>query len=303
MTPPAEDDRRRTRPWGRIGRAPTAVLVALSGAVVAVVLGRRRVDRAVERRVDDLLAAADSPADRRFTRDDLAALPAPVRRYLSHVLTDGRPRVRTVRLRQRGAIRLGGAGGRWRPFVATQHVTTRPPGFVWDATVVLVPPLSVRVLDASERGEGRLRARLLGVLPVARAGPDPRMNEGELLRYLAEAVWYPTALLPAGGVAWEAIDDRSARATLHHRGVTASVVFRFDDGDEVERVTAERYRAETDRYEPWTGRFRTYRDRDGIRVPVEAAVGWGPDGGDRYWRGTIEGIEYGGSEVVAGDEG
>ena len=34
------------------------------------------------------------------------------------------------------------------------------------------------------------------------------------------AAWYPTALLPRQGVRWEAVDDRSARATLEEGDVT-----------------------------------------------------------------------------------
>ena len=40
------------------------------------------------------------------------------------------------------------------------------------------------------------------------------MAEGELMRFLAEAAWYPTALLPSQGVRWQGADERSAFATL-----------------------------------------------------------------------------------------
>lgn len=36
--------------------------------------------------------------------------------------------------------------------------------------------------------------------------------QGELMRFFAEAAWYPTALLPSQGVRWQAVDDTSARA-------------------------------------------------------------------------------------------
>lgn len=144
-------------------------------------------------------------------------------------MPEGHPHVRTARLRQRGEFRLGGEDAPWRPIASTQHVSTRPPAFVWDGELALFPCLPVRVVDAYARGEGILRARLASALPVASAGPGPGMDEGELVRYLAEAAWYPTALVPGHGVAWEAVDDRSARATIEHRGVTASAVFGFDD--------------------------------------------------------------------------
>jgi hypothetical protein len=120
------------------------------------------------------------------------------------------------------------------------------------------------------------------------------MNEGELLRYLAEAVWFPTALLPSAGVEWEAIDDRAARATLEDEANTASLVFHFDAEGLVERVTGERYRQEDDAVAPWIGTFDAYEWRDGFRIPTRASVAWElSDGPLPYWRAQIESVEYG----------
>lgn len=281
--------------WGDYfeSRIITGGLLAVFCLVGIAVIGKRRFEDAVGTHVDELLADAGEGSTRRYTRKETADLPEPVGRYFDGVLADGQPIVRTTRLRQRGEFRLGGADAGWRPLAATQYVTTQPPGFVWDATIDVFPLLPVRVIDLYKRGEGILRARLLGVVPVASEGPSPEMNEGELVRYLAEAVWFPTALLPSQGVEWDAIDDRSARATLEHGGVTASLVFHFDDQDRIVRVTADRYRQEDDSYVPWTGYFREYEERHGVQIPTAAEVEWGlPERELPYWRATIEEITY-----------
>jgi hypothetical protein len=280
--------------------APATLALAMLGVAVLAVVGavavrRRRFDRDVAAAVDELRAGTAAEADpdgedRVYTREDLADLPAPVRRYLDAVLTEGQPRARTARIEQRGEIRLGEA---WKQFSGTQHVAVDPPGFVWDATVRFAPMVPVRVVDAYVDGEGSLRAKLLSALTVSAAAPAPEINESELLRYLAESVWVPTALLPGAGVEWEAIDDETARATLDDGDATASLVFHFDDW-RVERVHAEaRYRQEDDDVAPWTGYFDAYEAFDGVRVPAEGEVEWTlPDGDQPYWRGEIETIEY-----------
>lgn len=267
---------------------------ALVGAVAAVTLGRTRHERATKDRVADLLSASERSTAEPFDPAHVADLPAPVRRYFETVVEDGQSPTRTVRLTQRGALRLGGRTGSWKPMTATQQFTVDPPGFVWHADVAVAPFVPARVVDAYEFGRGSLHARLLSVVPVADADPGPEMNEGELLRYLGEAVWFPTALLPAAGVEWEAIDDRSARATIADRGTTASLVFHFDDDDLVERVTAaQRYRQEADDVAPWTGYFEDYRRVDGVRIPTRAAVAWTlPDGDRPYWRARITSIDH-----------
>jgi hypothetical protein len=128
------------------------------------------------------------------------------------------------------------------------------------------------------------------------ADPGPMLDQGELLRYLAEAPLYPTALLPGMGVEWTPIDDRSARATLTDRGTTASLVFSFNDRNEVARVRGTRgYLAEDGTYESriWTGYWHHYEDRGGRRVPTQGEVSWiHPEGEVSYWRGHIFHFEY-----------
>jgi len=272
-----------------------ALAVVLVGAALVGAVARRLRTGAVEERVRRLEAAADRPR-RTFDPDDVAGLPAPVRRYFETVLDEGQPYSRTVRLEQRGRFRLGDADSPWKPLEATQHVAVDPPGFVWDATIRLAPFVPVRVVDAYVGGEGSLRAAVLSVLTVADAEQSPELDAGELQRYLAEAVWYPTALLPAEGVQWAAIDERSARATLEHDDTTVSLVVHFDDDHLVERVVAEdRPRAVDDGFEPtrWTGRFWDYRERSGMLVPTVAEVEWNlPDGDLPYWRAKISRFEH-----------
>jgi hypothetical protein len=59
------------------------------------------------------------------------------------------------------------------------------------------------------------------------------------MRFFAEAAWYPTALLPRQGVRWEAVDDRSARATLEEGDVTLTMLFTFGKEGLIATVRAE----------------------------------------------------------------
>ncbi len=116
---------------------------------------------------------------------------------------------------------------RWVPFTADQFFTVTPPGFDWDARVRMLPGLNVFVRDAFREGAGLLHAQVAGLATVADATPSPDLSKSELLRWLAEAAWFPSALLPSQGVRWQAVGDDRALATVEHRGVRASLEFRF----------------------------------------------------------------------------
>jgi len=157
-----------------------------------------------------------------FTTDDLEGLPTPVRAYFENTLQEGQPYVDLVRLTQDGKLRLGGASSSWKPFTATQHVTVDPQGF--SGTLRYRSSRSYRFTSATSFGAVTVleEVSLYGVVPLDRAGSSRELNEAELVRYLAEAVWYPTALLPSEGVQWEpVVDAQTAKATIHHGDVSA----------------------------------------------------------------------------------
>ena len=160
----------------------------------------------------------------------------------------------------------------------------------------MMPGVTVRVHDAYVAGEGILHASLLGLVSMVNLRGTGGLAQDELMRFVAEAAWYPTALLPSQGVRWEAVDDRSARATLEDGDVAPTLLFRFDPDGPVETVCAEA-RGRSVRGEvvptPWRGRFWDHAIRDGMRVPLAGEVAWVlPDGPKPYWRGRITKLRY-----------
>ncbi len=91
-------------------------------------------------------------------------------------------------------------------------------------------------LTLLERGFFRLRC---SVLIIGQSRGTSELAQGELLRFLAEAVWYPTALLPSQGVRWQAVTDNSARASLQDANTSVSLLFHFAENGLIESVRAE----------------------------------------------------------------
>ena len=225
-----------------------------------------------------------------FTRDHLAGLPAPVARYFEFALTPGQPLLRTARIEHTGEFR-GALGQPWSPFTSIQHVSADPPGFVWDAKIRMSPLLTMRVRDSYLDGTGSMQACVAGVIPVVNAWGRTDLASGALHRYLAEAVWLPTSLLPRPGLSWEPIDDNTARATLTDSGVSVSLDFRFSDKGEIVSVyTPARYRDVNGKGvpTPWEGRHRGYERINGMMMPREGEVAWIlPEGRLTYWQGRV----------------
>jgi hypothetical protein len=228
-----------------------------------------------------------------YDQRELEGLPEPVQRFFRTVIKDGQAIASAVKLSQQGLFNMNEMEDKWSPFTATQFVITQRLGFDWDARIQMAPGVNAFVHDTYLLGEGSLHASLLGLFTVADVGGTPEANQGELLRFFAEAPWYPTALLPSQGVRWEAIDDTSARATLTDGATTVSLVFQFNAEGAIATMRAEaRYRDKVTAM-PWGGRFWEYSVRNGMLIPLEGEVGWEyPEGIRLYFKGRITEIEY-----------
>lgn len=243
------------------------------------------------------LAATQTPINTLFyDESELENLPAPVQRYFKAVLKNQAPIIKAAYFHQTGTFNMGETTPQWRRFEADQQVFTHTPGFDWNARISIFPGFNVYVHDAYVAGEGLLQAKLLGIFPVANIGGTPEAAQGELMRYLSEGVWYPTALLPSQGVLWQAIDDTSARATLTDGNTSVSLDFHFDANGLVDTIHADsRTRGVGAKIAnaPWDIRLWNYQSFQGMKVPTEGEVAWAlPNGAYPYWRGRVDNARY-----------
>ncbi len=280
--------------WAKLTLFGLGLFVA--GLVLALWLGSRSQRRALSQLGDSLVGLSRARGATQVNPHDLVELPAPVARYFTRVLRQEQPIIQVARFTQTGTLRTGPKSDRWLKFEASQIVVPPSIGFLWDARVVMAPLLHVRVRDALIAGQGSGQVSFLSAVTVAAAGGNLEMNSGALHRFLAEAVWYPTALLPSAKLRWSAIDDDTALATLTDDGLTVSLQFRFNAAGEVAGIyTPARWGTFDGGYKqvPWEGHFRNYVNRGGFVVPSEGEVGWYVDGKWRsVWKGTIAELSY-----------
>jgi hypothetical protein len=212
------------------------------------------------------------------------------------VLKEGAPIIAHAFVSQKGGFRANPEMEGWSDMEAEQYYSVRPIGFVWNASIAMLPLLSVNVSDSYIEGEGRVKGRFISIFPLFDAHGPRELDSGALQRYLAEAVWFPTALLPSQGVAWEAIDDHTAKAVLSDGENSVSLEFGFNDEGEIVSVySPERYREVSGAYipTPWRGRYANYIDVEGYRIPSQAEVEWQlEEQVYPYWRATIEQVKY-----------
>ena len=263
---------------------------------VALLYGSRRWESSTAEMHAKLEAELRTVGRKTYTADELIGLPVPVQKYFRAVLTDGQPIVSAVHVELSGIINMSATGEKWKRFTSTQQVITQRPGFDWEGRIEMMPGLTARVHDAYIAGEGILHATLFGLVSLAHLRGTPEIAQGELMRFLAEAAWYPTALLPSQRVQWKAVDGFSAKATLKDGETELTLLFRFDENGLIQSAYADargRTVAGVAIPTPWEVRWSNYQMRDGMDIPTEGEVAWLlPEGRQPYFRGRITSLSY-----------
>lgn len=170
---------------------------------------------------------AEPPSDRAAA---LAKLPEPIRRYLEAALGPNVEPASVVKLKLEGRIKPS-EDSSWSDYEATQTVTLNPPQLAWSARIDYLPLLPVHTVTKLAGGRGRTESKLAGLMSMLVLANDD-VGRYLLLRWLAEAVWYPEVLLACPGLTWQEMEapvagTRQIRATLKRDGRQVEGEFTF----------------------------------------------------------------------------
>lgn len=245
----------------------------------------------VEKEVEEIFSKVENK-NGIVTKEDVERLPKNVQKWLEYSGVIGKERITAVRLKQKAQMRLAKEKA-WMPVQAEQYFTSQEPGFIWKANIKAAPFVHISGRDKYENGKGNMLIKVLSLFTVANS-KGKEIDQGTLLRYLAETIWFPSAALNEY-LTWEEIDEQNAKATMTYGDITASGVFTFNSKGEVVNFEAERY-GEFDgdiRLETWSIPVRDYKQFEGIKIPTKGNVTWKLDTGDFNWFNfEVTEIEY-----------
>ena len=277
--------------FGAAANAIALVGVAYGFLVAGPFSMRAEYDRDVARGI----ARVSSSSPALVVESDLAALPAPVQRYLSAAGVVGQPRVQSFRARMRGRIRSG-PHDPWMTFSAEQHnFIDRPSRFFYmDAWRSGVP---VKVFHRYEDSSATMRARVAGVVPVVDAAGED-MSQAETVTLFNDMCIFAPAALIDSAIRWAPVDEHTVRAafTKADHTIQASLVFN-DAGELVNFHSDDRRRASTDGGSfdavRWSTPLTGYRSFGSVRLASRGDGRWhDPAGEYAYIELEIDEVSY-----------
>lgn len=227
-----------------------------------------------------------------ITLKDIDHLPDPVQKHLQYAGVIGTPYITEVELKQTGEFKID-KDKPYSPITAKQTYSVNKPEFEWKAKLKLNPLMTVYGYDRLINGEGLMKMKVLGFIPVMTMR-SKELNQGSLVRYLSEMIWFPQGFL-AEFISWESVNDNQALATLSSPTMSVTGLFTFDDVGRITNFTSERYYVSKGdmRFAKWSTPIDEYGEMAGLRLPLCGRAVWNfPEGDLEYAKIRVTEIVY-----------
>lgn len=266
---------------GSLGAIGKGIAILALGALGGLAVIRVADDRYVDGLWHDL--ENEPAAGEVFSEAMVEGLPAPARRYFLHAIRPGTPIATRLRWSWSGELKPSDQLPWLR--LTSEQISVRDRGYVWKASTGS-GPLRLTAVDHYVGGEGRMRISLYGLVPVVTAtGSD--LSRSALGRLVAEAVFLPSALLPAPHVRIVEADDSCFTAMLDLQGEQVSITITVDQQGRVMESVMPRWGNLTEdgsyREIPYGGVVEAEQSFGGYTIPSRMRVGW--------WYGTERYLE------------
>ena len=110
------------------------------------------------------------------------------------------------------------------------------------------------------------------------------MDQGAMMRFLAEIVWSPSAALN-DYIQWTYVNDTTANATMTNGNRKVSGIFYFDYDGDIVGFEGKRYGNFDGHFslETWFVRILEHKEFNGIRIGNKCEVTWKLKKGDFTW--------------------
>ncbi|WP_035985304.1 DUF6920 family protein [Leptolyngbya sp. KIOST-1] len=218
----------------------------------------------------DLWEPPTVPAPETFDPTTLTSLPPLARRYLGWAIAPATPLASAVRLHMHGTLKLG---DQWHRFTGEEVIRWQR-GMIWRATTWM-QGLPIVGSDRLVDGEGAMRWKLLGLLPVVQARGEDVARSGAG-RIQGEAVWLPSVLCDPA-IHWTALNDFQLQAEFTAFDEPAHLTLTLDERGAIQQVSLRRWGnpdGKGYRYDTFSVIAAATGSFDGYTIPTQIRAGW-----------------------------
>ena len=230
-----------------------------------------------------------------FTHDDLEDKPDLLKRFFRSVSNDSIYIPKFITVEQSAQFKTD-VNSDWKQLKATQYFTTEKVNFIWVSEMKTSKFFWVNAIDSYLNGKGNMLIKLNSSITVADSW-GIELDKSGLFRYISEAVFFPTKLLPTKNLLWNVLDSNLAEIKFTNGANSIVAKLYFDTEYKITKIeTYDKYRALGEDFEKslYTVYFSNYETINALfKVPKNMEVEWDLSSGKfKYGKFKIEEITY-----------
>jgi len=159
--------------------------------------------------------------------------------------------------------------------------------------------MTINARDKYLNGKGNMLIKIMSTILINNSSGE-EMNQGAMMRFLAEIVWSPSAALN-DYIQWTYITDTTANATMTTGNRTVKGIFYFDCEGDIVGFEGKRYGNFDGHFslETWFVRILEHKEFNGIRIGNKCEVTWKLKQGDFTWlQLEVTAISYNNADFI-----
>lgn len=230
-----------------------------------------------------------------LTEDDMQYLPPPVQRYLRYSNVIGKPKPNNMHVVFEGEMRS--KGKEWFSFTSEQYNFFGEPTrlFLMKAKMF---GITVPGYHSYQQQKALMNIKLFGLIDIVKI-KDENLAKGETVTVFNDMCLMAPGFLIDKRIAWEPMNDTTAKATLTNGTIKVSAVLYFNQqGQLIDFISNDRYETNSKQWLPFSTPVSEYKTLNNMNLISYGEAVWHyPDSAFVYGKFRTKKIEYNVSSI------
>ncbi|MFZ1289796.1 MAG: DUF6544 family protein [Melioribacteraceae bacterium] len=248
----------------------------------------------VDSSISDLRNSINFNSKKIFTHSQIQNEPKLIQNFYKNVIDDSSLIPNFITLNQSGEIKTEEKSN-WLKIKSTEYFTSQKPNLLWDAEIGNSKFFWIEIVDSYLKRKGNTLIKINSSVTIGDSW-GIEIDKSNLFKYLSEAVYFPTTLLPSKYLKWNILDSNIAeiKFTNNKTSVVAKLFFN-NDGTISKIETLDKFRPMNDNYKEslFTIYFSNYKKYNSFLIPTYCEVEWELENGKfKFGKFKIDNIKY-----------
>ena len=248
----------------------------------------------IKTEIADLKSQVDFKSKKYFNYSLIEVQPKIIQKFFRAVIDDSSQTPNFITLNQSGNIKTE-ENYNWLNIKSIEYFTAQKPNLLWDAEIGNSKFFWIEIVDSYLKNKGNTLIKINSSITIGDSW-GIEIDKSNLFKYLSEAVYFPTSLLPSKNLIWNILDSNSAEVKFTDKNTSLVAKIFFNTNGTIKKIeTLDKFRPMNNNYKEslFTIYFFDYKKHSSFLIPTYCEVEWELEKGKfKFGKFKIDSIKY-----------